>query len=106
MLAGDHGGARTEFLRAAELDTVAAAPLFNLGNLESAAGRGREAEDSYRSALSREPAHFGALVNLSILLISEGRLTEAEECVRAALRVDPGSEQAAALLSTVREALQ
>ena len=79
------------------------APLFNLGNLESAAGHESEAETRCRAALEREPMHVGALINLSILMISDGHLSEAEEHLRAALHVDPGSEQASALLSTIEE---
>ena len=104
MLVGDYEAARTELLRAGELDTASATPLFNLGNLESTLGNVSAAVMDYRTALEREPSHVGALINLSVLLIADGQLLEAEEHLRAALHVDPGLGQATALLSTMKEA--
>ena len=43
-------------------------PLFNLANLEAAAGRTEDAIRLYRAALSRDADHAGSLMNLAALL--------------------------------------
>ncbi|MGA2930451.1 MAG: tetratricopeptide repeat protein, partial [Solirubrobacteraceae bacterium] len=57
-----------------------ASPVFHmhLGLAQSAVGRAREAEASFRQALELQPDYFEAKANLANLLWVQGRVDEAE----------------------------
>jgi tetratricopeptide (TPR) repeat protein len=74
----------------------------NLGNVEAARSRRREAEAAYRRALELAPHDTDALNNLAWLLLGEGeRLEEAEDLARAAA-AGAGPDRALVLDTLVR----
>lgn len=80
--------ARESFARAVEIDQEYGEAWNNLGTIEEALGREKEAEAAYRKALGILPyitPEFPAY-NLGALLLRQGRVKEAEEFARKALR--------------------
>lgn len=78
---------REGFARAVEIDEDFGEAWNNLGKIEEALGRDREAEAAYRKAfsiLTYVTPEFSAY-NLGVLLLRQGRVKEAEEFGRKAL---------------------
>src|SRR5688572_7551100 len=65
-----------------------------MGNVHASAQAMEQAEDCYRRALAREPAHVQAHVNLGNALKYQGYSAEALACFAAALALDASSAQA------------
>jgi len=79
---------REGFVRAVELDEEYGEAWNNLGSIEEALGKEKEAEAAYRKALgilTYVTPEFPAY-NLGALLLRQGRIQEAEEFARKALR--------------------
>jgi len=62
--------AKTEFDRAAELDTVSALPLYHLGLAYAQAGDKTKAAEAFSRALARDPNHVPSQAGLSAALDS------------------------------------
>jgi predicted CXXCH cytochrome family protein len=77
-----------EYRRSLAFSADRAESHFNLGNLERAYARAREAETAYRQALALDPTFVPAAVNLADLLDDSGRRDEAETILRQALARD------------------
>lgn len=78
---------RDGFARAVEIDEDFGEAWNNLGKIEEALGRDKEAEAAYRTAfgiLTYVTPEFSAY-NLGVLLLRQGRVKEAEEFGRKAL---------------------
>jgi len=66
---------------------------FIMGRCSQMANRPREAEESYRTAIRRFPAHIASYRNLATLLHEQGRTAEAMESWREGLRWVPQSPE-------------
>lgn len=62
---------------------------YNLGFVMEQSGRGAEAEEYYRKALTVDPSHASSYNNLAALLAERGRLTEAMDLWRTVIRLNP-----------------
>jgi Tfp pilus assembly protein PilF len=89
---GDLVAAEREARAAIALDPRSLKAHFNLGVILEAAGRGPEAEASYREALLLDQDHPAVAGNLSGLLILRGGHVEAISILRRALRSHPSNE--------------
>lgn len=67
----------------------AAAPWYNLGNLQREQDQLAAAELCYREALKREPGHLDAGNNLGSVLHAQSRFAEAEAVFRSCLLAQP-----------------
>ena len=83
-----YADARTEFERAAALDTVSAEPLYQLGLAAAAAGDTKLADECFARALARDPSHAPTQAALGSLLDSR-YLTAGLPAGYAALRAHP-----------------
>ncbi len=74
--------------------------LTNLGDIYKARGRWLEAVDSYRQAITLNPAYASAYVNLGSALVAMEDLDGAIEACRQVIALQPGSAMAYANLGT------
>ena len=78
--------------------------LADLGDLEAAAGRGADAEATYRRALAIDPDYADLRLRLARLLLRRGAATEAREQAELALRVQPNREALRQIIQQSRPA--
>lgn len=75
---------------------------YNVGLLLAQTGRGRDAEQEYRTALERDPSHVDARINLANLLARTGRRDAAIGELQRLLEDDPNNALARANLAALR----
>jgi tetratricopeptide (TPR) repeat protein len=104
--AGKHDLAHREYRKALKLDAGFVRARVNLGNLESAAGRWKRAEDCYRRALRDASGDADALNNLAVALVRQQKsLVEAESLATRAVAAGGGRDSIyRATLAEVRAA--
>jgi len=68
--------------------------LEMLGSIYARTDRPKQAEDSFRAALSVEPASIGARIGLAAVLVDTGRYEAAQAMLADVLRGDPGNTTA------------
>ena len=102
---GLHTLAAEEYRRAIHKEPTYARARVNLGNLEAAEGRWKDAERTYREALRHAPNDVDALNNLAVALLRQGKLDAAEGLARRAVTAAGHSNPIPmATLQEVREA--
>ena len=82
------------FQKTAELMPEDAEAHFNLGVVQKALGKLKDAEASYRHALKKNPAMLTAQANLGNVLRELGQLDEAISCFRRVLKIKPDIPEA------------
>ena len=95
----DPASAIKEFDAAAALQPQSAVPLYNKGVLQQQAGRGADAEASYRAALLKDPNNPQIQTALGALLADRGKNTEAETFLASGAARLPQTAQTAPFYS-------
>ena len=96
--------AAKEYRRSLHLDEHQARTWINLGNVEGADGRWRQAERSFRRALREAPAEPDAMNNLAVSLLRQDRGRDRDEARTWAERaVSAGGERDTIYRATLAE---
>ncbi len=83
-----------DYRRAMEYSLDFAASAYNLGNLSTRLGEGRQAEEYYRRAIAIDDLFFPAKANLAVILSAQGRNDEAETLLRQVVDAYPENSEA------------
>jgi Flp pilus assembly protein TadD len=83
---GERDLAANEYERALKIDSHHARARVNLGNVEAARGRWKDAERCFRRALRDSSTDSDAMNNLAVALMRQGRRDEARGFAEAAIR--------------------
>ena len=75
-------------------------PIFNLGTLDMAAGKTKDAVGQFRRVLSLQPTYASAYYNMGTAFIEMGQLPLAISSLRQAVALDPNYVSAHANLAT------
>jgi tetratricopeptide (TPR) repeat protein len=75
-------------------------PVFNLGTLDMAAGKTKEAVGQFRRVITLQPTYASAYYNMGTAFIELGQLSLAIDSLRHAVALDPNYVSAHANLAT------
>lgn len=100
--AGDLGLAEKEYRSSLRIDSHQGFARVNLGNVEAAGGRWRDAEKSYRRALRESPGDPDAMNNLAVALLRQDRHRD-EARTLAGRAVAAGGERDSVYRATLAE---